>query len=101
MPPRFKFQGVCGKRITFITLAKNRHFSHYFCITFPLPGNAGLASRYWDRIPEFVDQALAWEAQGLLRQEEQIVEGFENVPAAFGDLMAGQHIGKVIVRVDA
>lgn len=58
-----------------------------------------LASRYWDRIPEFVDRALAWHEAGLLRHTEHIVDGFENTPDAFRDLLQGRHCGKMIVRI--
>lgn len=58
-----------------------------------------LASRYWDRIPEFVDAALRWSQAGELRHREHIVAGFDNVPAAFLDLLAGRHLGKVMVEL--
>ncbi len=57
------------------------------------------ASRYFDRIPEFVDKALTWAAEGRLRHREHIVEGIENAPAAFCDMLAGRHLGKVMVRI--
>jgi len=58
-----------------------------------------LASRYFERIPLFVEQALAWIDEGRLHQAEHIVDGFEHVPTAFADLLAGSHMGKVIVRI--
>lgn len=58
-----------------------------------------LASRYFSRIPEFIDTALRWSHAGLLRHAEHIVRGMENVPAAFLDLLNGRHIGKVIVEL--
>ncbi|GIL01830.1 MAG: NADP-dependent oxidoreductase [Alphaproteobacteria bacterium] len=58
------------------------------------------ASRHFDRIPEFVDKALAWAAEGRLRQSEHIVEGLANAPAAFCQMLAGRHLGKVMVRVE-
>jgi hypothetical protein len=58
-----------------------------------------LASRYFSRIPEFIDTALQWSQAGLLRHAEHIVRGMENVPAAFLDLLNGRHIGKVIVEL--
>jgi NADPH-dependent curcumin reductase len=58
-----------------------------------------LASRYFSRIPEFIDTALQWSQAGLLRHAEHIVVGMENVPAAFLDLLNGRHIGKVIVAL--
>ena len=57
------------------------------------------ASRYFDRIPEFVDKALAWAAEGRLMHSEHIVEGIASAPAAFCDMLAGRHLGKVMVKV--
>ena len=58
-----------------------------------------LASRHFHKIPEFVEQALRWIDEGRLHHAEHIVEGFEHVPAAFNDLLAGNHLGKVIVKI--
>jgi NADPH-dependent curcumin reductase CurA len=57
------------------------------------------ASRYFDRIPAFVDQALAWSAEGRLKHREHITEGIENTPQAFVDMLAGVHVGKAMVKV--
>jgi NADPH-dependent curcumin reductase len=58
-----------------------------------------LASRHWDRIPAFIDEALAWAEAGQLQQREHIVEGLEQAPAAFRDLLGGRHLGKAIVKL--
>lgn len=58
-----------------------------------------LASHYFDRIPRFVDQALAWAAEGRLQQREHVVAGIENAPAAFDGLLAGRHLGKMVLDV--
>ncbi len=57
------------------------------------------ASRYFDRIPQFVDQALAWEAEGWLKHAEHITDGIENTPQAFVEMLAGTHVGKAMVKV--
>lgn len=49
------------------------------------------------------DEALAdlrqWVAQGLLKAPEDIVDGLENAPAGLVGLLAGENIGKRMVRV--
>jgi NADPH-dependent curcumin reductase CurA len=49
------------------------------------------------------DEALAdlqqWVAQGRLKAPEDIVEGLENAPAGLVGLLAGENIGKRMVRV--
>ncbi len=57
------------------------------------------ASRYFDRIPEFIELALGWAAEGRLKHHEHIVEGIANAPSAFCDMLAGRHLGKVMVKV--
>ena len=57
------------------------------------------ASRYFDRLPQFVDQALDWAGQGRLVHSEHITDGIENTPQAFVDMLAGRHIGKAMVRL--
>jgi hypothetical protein len=57
------------------------------------------ASRYFERIPEFVEWTLAQAADGRLRHAEHITDGIENAPQAFVDLLAGTHVGKAMVRV--
>lgn len=57
------------------------------------------ASRYFDRIPEFVDRALGWADQGKLTMTEQIYHGIENAPAAFIEMLQGRHLGKAMVEL--
>jgi len=57
------------------------------------------ASRYFDRVPGFIDQALAWADEGRLTHSEQIHDGLENAPAAFIDMLQGRHLGKAMVRL--
>lgn len=54
-----------------------------------------------DQRPEFYRQAAEWIAEGRLRYREDIVEGLENAPAAFIDLLRGRNFGKLIVKVAA
>ena len=57
------------------------------------------ASRHWDRVPEFVDQALTWAAEGRLRHLETIAEGLEATPRAFVEMLTGGSLGKAMVRL--
>jgi hypothetical protein len=57
------------------------------------------ASRCFDRLPAFVDQALAWAGEGRLVHAEHISEGIENAPQAFVDMLAGLHVGKAMVKL--
>jgi NADPH-dependent curcumin reductase CurA len=57
------------------------------------------ASRYFDRIPEFVDKALEWSQAGLFTHREHVTQGIGNTPQAFVDMLAGRHFGKAMVEV--
>lgn len=50
-------------------------------------------------MPEFLERATAWVADGSLRYREDIVDGLENAPEAFLGMLDGKNFGKLLVRV--
>ncbi|AUY51882.1 NADP-dependent oxidoreductase [Streptomyces sp. CB01881] len=50
--------------------------------------------------PQFVAEVGGWLAEGRLRNEETVVDGFENTADAFLDLLRGGNTGKMVVRLD-
>jgi NADPH-dependent curcumin reductase CurA len=48
---------------------------------------------------EYVGKAIGWLQEGKLKYRESIVEGIENAPQAFIDLLKGNHTGKQIVQL--
>ncbi|MDR6147633.1 NADPH-dependent curcumin reductase CurA [Sphingomonas sp. SORGH_AS870] len=54
-----------------------------------------------DQRPDFYRQAAQWIADGRLRYREDVVDGLENAPSAFIDLLRGRNFGKLIVRISA
>jgi NADPH-dependent curcumin reductase CurA len=48
---------------------------------------------------EYVVKAVQWLEEGKLKYRETIVEGVENAPQAFIDLLKGRNTGKQIVRL--
>ncbi len=77
----------------------------------PGPGNFGavLVKRlmirgfivldHYDLIGDFLREVGGWVSSGELRYQETVVDGIENMPAAFIGLLAGDNIGKMLVRV--
>lgn len=77
------------------------------------PGPRGLASMIGKRLTmrgfivtdhpetckEYVAKATRWLAEGRLKYRETVVEGIENAPAAFIDMLKGNKIGKQIVKL--
>ncbi len=49
--------------------------------------------------PDFLREAAQWIEDGRLRYREDIVDGLEQAPAAFIDLLQGRNFGKLIIRV--
>jgi NADPH-dependent curcumin reductase CurA len=59
-----------------------------------------LVSDYASRMgPAFVEMG-GWVKSGKLKYREDIIEGFENMPKAFIGLLAGENIGKRLVKVE-
>jgi hypothetical protein len=40
-----------------------------------------------------------WLRAGKLRNREHVVEGIENAPEAFIEMLEGRHLGKYLVRL--
>jgi len=52
-----------------------------------------------DRYQEGLRQMTKWLRVGKLKYRETIVNGFENTPTAFIDMLKGGNIGKQLVKV--
>ncbi len=55
---------------------------------------------HWARLGEAYDALAGWLADGSLIRREEIVEGLEHAPDALVRLFRGDHLGKLVVRVD-
>ncbi|MCP3027391.1 zinc-binding dehydrogenase [Halobacillus sp. A5] len=53
---------------------------------------------YQDRFSEGFQHLSKWVKEGSLTYEENIVEGFENIPDAFFGLFKGENLGKQLVK---
>jgi NADPH-dependent curcumin reductase CurA len=58
-----------------------------------------IVSNYADRIAEGAQQLGTWVAEGKLKYEETIVEGFDKLPETFLGLFEGKNTGKYLVKV--
>ncbi len=54
---------------------------------------------YYPRFGEAVAELAALAAQGKLKTEETVVEGFEKLPEALNMLFAGENRGKLVVHI--
>src|SRR6266568_89703 len=58
-----------------------------------------LVSDYAPRFMEGLTQLGQWLKEGKLKYREEIIEGLENAPRAFMDMMRGTNTGKQLVKV--
>jgi len=56
---------------------------------------------YYPRFGEAIRQLSEWMAEGKLKSEETVVEGFEELPNALNMLFAGKNTGKLVVHIEA
>jgi NADPH-dependent curcumin reductase CurA len=59
-----------------------------------------LVFEYAERYNEGLQQLARWVKQGKIQYSERIVDGIENAPRAFLEMMQGKNIGKQLVRLD-
>jgi NADPH-dependent curcumin reductase CurA len=77
----------------------------------PGPNNMGLVitkrltlrgfivSDHNDRYPDMIADVTRWLRDGTLNYAETVIDGLENAPGAFLDLLRGGNTGKMIVRL--
>ena len=58
-----------------------------------------IVGSYWQHMPEFIEAMSGWLADGAVRYDETIVDGLENAPQAFMNLLDGANTGKMLVRL--
>jgi len=54
---------------------------------------------YTNQFSQALGQIKQWILDGKIKYDENIIEGFENLPAAFLGLFKGENIGKQLVKV--
>ncbi len=70
-----------------------------FVVTKRLRLQGFIVSDHYDRLPAFLAEVGPWVAAGAVQYRETVLEGIENVPAAFAGLFRGDNTGKMLVRV--
>lgn len=58
-----------------------------------------IISEHWNRFGEFLAETLPLVQAGRLQYREDIVQGLENAPRAFIDMLGGGNFGKLLVKV--
>ncbi|MBM09514.1 MAG: NADP-dependent oxidoreductase [Magnetovibrio sp.] len=58
-----------------------------------------IVTDYWSRLDEFVKEMCRWLSSGAITYRVDIVDGLENAPEAFINMLDGANFGKQVVRV--
>jgi NADPH-dependent curcumin reductase CurA len=58
-----------------------------------------IISDHFDRLQDFLRDMSGWLREGKVVDEETVVDGIENAPAAFMGLLRGENRGKMLVKV--
>lgn len=58
-----------------------------------------LVMDYFHRAPEAISALSTWLREGKLKERIDVVEGFENAPAALARLFTGGNLGKQLVKI--
>jgi NADPH-dependent curcumin reductase CurA len=57
-----------------------------------------IVTRFQERWPQGIAQMAQWLKEGQIKDREDIMEGFENTPRAFIDMLEGKNTGKMLVK---
>ena len=57
-----------------------------------------IVTRFGPRFPEGLQQMSQWVKEGKIKYNEQIVEGLNNTPKAFIEMLSGKNLGKMLVK---
>jgi NADPH-dependent curcumin reductase CurA len=55
---------------------------------------------YYARFGEGIAQMSQWVAEGKIKSEQTVVEGFEELPNALNMLFEGKNTGKLVVHIE-
>jgi NADPH-dependent curcumin reductase CurA len=58
-----------------------------------------IISDHFDRLPDFLRDMSGWLKEGKITDQETVVDGIENAPAAFMGMLRGENRGKMLVKV--
>jgi len=70
-----------------------------YVLTRQLKVEGFIVTRFQYRYPQAIGQISRWIQEGKLSYREHIVQGFENTPHAFIDMLEGKNTGKMLVQV--
>lgn len=70
-----------------------------FVVTKRLTLRGFIVSDHNDRYPDMIADVTRWLRDGTLKYAETVIEGLENAPGAFLDLLRGGNTGKMIVSL--
>lgn len=58
-----------------------------------------VVSKWNSRYPEGITRMAKWIKEGLIQYEEHVIHGLENAPQGLIDVLSGNNLGKVIIKI--
>ncbi|XP_001657072.2 prostaglandin reductase 1 [Aedes aegypti] len=95
---RFGRIAVCGSISDYNSEVETVRFSKKDFASKKLKREEFSVFRWNDQRSEAIEQILKWIKEGRIKCRETITEGFENMPQAFMGMLAGENIGKAVVK---
>jgi NADPH-dependent curcumin reductase CurA len=57
-----------------------------------------IVTRWMERWGEGIAQMAQWLQEGKMTYREDVLQGFENIPQAFIDMLRGKNTGKMLIQ---
>lgn len=90
---------VCGQISQYSRTAVESGPDWYPILTKSLTVKGFNWAAYIHALDDFKTEVAAWLADGTITTDEIIVQGLENAPQAFIDMLDGQYAGKVVIEL--
>ena len=58
-----------------------------------------VVSKWTSRYPEGITRMAKWIKEGLIQYEEHVIHGLKNAPQGLIDVLSGNNLGKVIIKI--
>jgi NADPH-dependent curcumin reductase CurA len=92
---------ICGAISQYNATGQPRGPSNYLSLLAQRATMSGIVvGDYALRWDEAVTTLAGWLSAGRIKAREEVVDGFENFPEALLGLFTGEHVGKLVLRVE-
>lgn len=95
----FARMALCGMIAGYNSGDRNSVSNLHLAVSRSLRLEGFIVSNYFNLIPQFSKDMVAWISAGRVKWQQTVDVGIENAPAAFVKLFTGGNFGKMLVRL--